>query len=122
MDRRIAAILFADIVASTPAMANDEEGSLSRFIEWLEMVRAGVTEHGGRVFNTAGDAILAEFPSAVNALRTAMEARSALPSADLMRFSLHVDDVVAVDDDLRGDGVNIGLKRPRTKDTICCRG
>ena len=110
IDRHIAAIMFADIVDSSGAMARDEEGAVSSFIDWLGTVKERVIAQGGRVFNTAGDAILAEFPSAINALRAAMEARSGLPSGDLFRFALHVDDVMIVEDDLRGDGVNIAAR------------
>ncbi|MFZ1815997.1 MAG: tetratricopeptide repeat protein [Rhizobiaceae bacterium] len=110
MQRHIAAIMVADIVGSTASMAQDEESAVSRFSEWLATVRETVEKHSGRVFNTAGDSVLAEFPSAVNALRSAMESRSRLPSLDLFRFALHVDDVIEVENDLRGDGVNIAAR------------
>ncbi len=74
LDRRIAAIMVADIVESTAAMASNEEDAVARFIGWLNIVQDRVAEHGGRVFNAAGDALFAEFPSAINALHAAMDA------------------------------------------------
>ena len=81
----------------------------------LQVIDDAVTGHGGRVFNTAGDALLAEFPSAVNALKAAMAARGTLSSVDgldpkCVRFGLHLADVVDIDGDLRGDGVNLASR------------
>ncbi|MFC6585374.1 adenylate/guanylate cyclase domain-containing protein [Sulfitobacter aestuariivivens] len=81
----------------------------------LEVAAGAVARHKGRVFNTAGDALLAEFDSPVNALKAAIEARSLLGSAEGltpkdMRFGMHLADVVQVGDDLRGDGVNIAAR------------
>lgn len=112
MQRKLATIMVADFVGSTTAMQADEEGAISRIDAALETVRAVVRRHDGRVFGTAGDAILAEFSSPVSALRSAIEARAeiaGLPGgsdAD-MRFGLHVADVVIVGSDLRGDGINV---------------
>ncbi len=110
--RRLAAILVGDIVSSTPAMEANEETAVSLFAACLDAVAAVVEKRDGRVFSMAGDALLAEFSSPVNALRAAMEARSALvsvegASAADMRFGLHLADVMEVGDDLRGDGVNL---------------
>jgi adenylate cyclase len=112
MGRKLAAILVADFVGSTAAMQSDEERALAQVANLLDIVSAHVAEHEGRVFNTAGDSILAEFASPVSALRAAMEARMAIAgtpglSAESTRFGLHVADVVAVGTDLRGDGVNV---------------
>jgi len=115
VNRRLAAILVGDIVSSTPAMEADEEAAVPLFARCLDAVRAAVERRDGRVFSTAGDALLAEFPSPVNALRAANEARSALVSVDggspaMMRFGLHLADVMEVGDDLRGDGVNLAAR------------
>jgi adenylate cyclase len=115
MRRRLAAILVGDIVGSTPAMEANEEAAVSLFAECLSAVSAVIERRDGRVFSTAGDAVLAEFSSPVNALRAAMEARSALVSVEGaaledMRFGLHLADVLEVGDDLRGDGINLAAR------------
>ncbi|MBW9112434.1 adenylate/guanylate cyclase domain-containing protein [Rhizobium cauense] len=115
MQRKLATIMVGDFVGSTPAMETDEEEAITRIDAALETVRKVVQRHDGRVFGTAGDALLAEFSSPVNALRSAIEARAeiaALPgsSGGDMRFGLHVADVVVVGSDLRGDGVNIAAR------------
>ncbi len=115
MQRKLATIMVGDFVGSTPAMETDEEGAIARIDAVLDTVRGVVQRHDGRVFGTAGDALLAEFSSPVNALRSAIEARAeitSLPGASGgdMRFGLHVADVVVVGSDLRGDGVNIAAR------------
>ncbi|SDD51964.1 tetratricopeptide repeat protein [Ruegeria marina] len=115
MHRKLATILVGDIVGSTLQMERDEEGSVRRFQNCLGAVARTVNEHDGRVFSRAGDAVLAEFSSPVNALRAAMEARGALARVDAsspkdMRFGLHIADVMDVEGDLRGDGVNIAAR------------
>jgi adenylate cyclase len=115
MHRKLATILVADVVGSTAAMERDEEATVARIHDCLRVVEDVVVRHDGRVFGTAGDAILAEFGSPVNAIRSAIEARysvSAVPEAAPvdMRFGLHIADVVVVGSDLRGDGVNIAAR------------
>ncbi len=115
MQRRMAAILVGDIVGSTPQMEADEEGAVRRFASCLDAVSDRIGAHEGRVFNRAGDAVLAEFQSPVNALRAAMSARGALATVDAagpkdMRFGIHLADVFDVEGDLRGDGVNLAAR------------
>ncbi|MEP5011007.1 MAG: adenylate/guanylate cyclase domain-containing protein, partial [Roseobacter sp.] len=121
MERKLVTILVGDFVGPTAAMETDEEGVLSRVVLGLDLVAGCVARHGGRVFNTAGDAILAEFDSPVNALKAAIESRSLMASSDGlspkdMRFGMHVADVVCVGDDLRGDGVNIAARLQQSAD------
>jgi adenylate cyclase len=115
MRRRLATILVGDYVGSTSAMEVDEEASVSRVSACLHAIDQCVKRHDGRVFGTAGDCVLAEFDSPVNALRSAIDARyrvSEVPGVGArdMRFGLHIADVVVVGDDLRGDGVNIAAR------------
>jgi len=115
MQRRLASIMVGDIVGSTVAMERDEEAAVSRISACLDAVSDTVASHSGRVFGRAGDAVLAEFQSPVNALRAAMAARSALlsvPGATPkdMRFGLHLADVLVMGEDLRGDGVNLAAR------------
>jgi adenylate cyclase len=115
MQRKLAAILVADFVGSTSAMEADEERTVTRVADCLKTIGDIVSRHEGRIFSTAGDAVLAEFSSPVNALRAAMEARGAIASmpetsAQDMRFGLHLADVVVLGGDLRGDGVNVAAR------------
>lgn len=115
MERRLASVFVADIVGSTPAMEADEEGALVRLNACLQAVSDSVTRHSGRVFNTAGDAILAEFSSPVNALKAAVDARAAVgrvtdSTMGDLRIGVHLADVVVHGDDLRGDGVNLAAR------------
>lgn len=121
MHRKLATILVGDIVGSTHQMEQDEEAAIRRFSDCLSTLSNTVQRHEGRVFNQAGDAVLAEFRSPVNALRAAMTARGelgTLPGSGPqdMRFGLHLADVVEIDGDLRGDGVNIAARIQSTAD------
>ncbi len=121
MQRKLATIMVADVVGSTPAMETDEESALTRVAACLKTVADMVARYDGRVFNTAGDAVLAEFSSPVNALRASMEARNAIaavPGATVfdIRFGLHLADVAVFGDDLRGDGVNVAARLQSTAD------
>jgi adenylate cyclase len=95
------------------------------------MIREQVASLGGRVFNTAGDAWLAEFASPINALRCAAEIRNTLAGAESieaaplrLRFGLHLADVVVQGDDLIGDGVNVAsrIQQEADPDSICVSG
>ncbi|MGC4009574.1 MAG: adenylate/guanylate cyclase domain-containing protein [Pseudomonas sp.] len=115
MRRKLVTIMVCDFVGSTAAMEQDEERSVSTVGACLDVVADAVARQDGRVFSTAGDSLLAEFESPVNALRAAIEARYSISSvgdvsADDMRFGLHIADVVVVGDDLRGDGVNLAAR------------
>jgi len=115
MDRKLAAIMVADIVGSTPAMEADEEAAVRRIAKGLSAIEAITSECGGRVFSTAGDAVLAEFSSPVKALEAAIASRTAITessdmSAEDLRIGLHLADVIVRGDDLRGDGVNVAAR------------
>ena len=72
-ERRLAAILATDVVGYSRMVAADEPGTLARLREVRsEVVDPNIAEHGGRIFKTTGDGLLAEFPSAVHALRCAI--------------------------------------------------
>src|SRR5215475_7176652 len=78
LERKLATILSADVAAYSRLMAEDEERTLQTFRAHKEVFEKLVQLHRGRVFNTAGDAILAEFGSAVEAVRCATEIQAAL--------------------------------------------
>src|SRR5271165_1494195 len=119
MNRKIAAIMAADIVGYSKLVAEDEEETLRRLASYRAVFDDFITRCSGRVFNTAGDAILAEFPSAVEAVRCAIDVQESLrtrnlayPSSRQMNFriGITIGDVIERDGDLLGDGVNIAAR------------
>jgi adenylate cyclase len=115
MERRLAAIMVVDVVGYSSLMEHAEEHTADRVAACQELIREKASPLGGRVFNTAGDACLAEFSSAINALRSAAEIRNALASGSdgeplKLRFGLHLADVMIRGDDLVGDGVNVAAR------------
>lgn len=118
-NRRLAVILAADIVGYSRLMALDEDGTVQALATYQEVIAALVAEHAGRIFNLAGDGIMAEFASAVQAVRcaVAIQRMAARRSGDLaedrrvvFRIGLNLGDVVARGDDLLGDGVNVAAR------------
>lgn len=119
MKRTIAAILAADVAGYSRLIAENEEDTLKRLAAGKTVFAQTMNRFGGRIFNTAGDAILAEFPSAVEALRAGMAIQAELAERDRdtplqqrvrFRMGLTIGDVVEVDGDLLGDGVNIASR------------
>jgi class 3 adenylate cyclase len=119
LERKLVTILSADVAEYSRLMAEDEEHTLRTFRQHLETVRALVDSHHGRIFNTAGDAILAEFTSPVEAVRCATDIQAALRSRnDLLplnrqvklRIGVNLGDVMKQDADLLGDGVNVAAR------------
>ena len=116
--RRLAAILVADAVGYSRQMGVDEARTLARMRKLrADIVDPLMAQFGGRVFKTTGDGFLSEFPSAVEAVRCALEiqARSATqlatdPDAIQLRIGLHAGDVMAEGGDLFGDGVNVAAR------------
>src|SRR5688572_27571940 len=78
MQRRLAAIMIGDVVGYSAMMERAEEQTAERVDQAQALVTEKVSALGGRVFNVAGDATLAEFPSAINALRCSAEIRASL--------------------------------------------
>ena len=116
MKRKIAAIFAADIAGYSRLVAEDEEETLRRLASYRAVTDDFIAKAGGRIFNTAGDAVLAEFPSAVEAVRCAIDIQESLrtrnmaypPSRQMsFRIGITIGDVVERDGDLLGDGVNI---------------
>lgn len=119
MRRKIAAIFAADIAGYSRLVAEDEEETLRRLKAYREVTDEFISGAGGRIFNTAGDAVLAEFPSAVDAVRCAIDIQESLrtrngafpPSRHMsFRIGITIGDVVERDGDLLGDGVNIAAR------------
>jgi adenylate cyclase len=119
MKRKIAAILAADVAEYSRLVAEDEEDALARLMTAQTVFQESIAKHRGRIFNTAGDAILAEFASAVDAARAALDIQQQmalrnqayLPNRQLhFRIGLSIGDVVEHGTDLLGDGVNIASR------------
>jgi class 3 adenylate cyclase len=119
MKRKIAAILAADIAGYSRLVAEDEEETLRRLQAYREVVDDFIAKASGRIFNTAGDAVLAEFASAVEAVRCAIDIQESLrtrnraypPSRQMnFRIGITIGDVVERNGDLLGDGVNIAAR------------
>ncbi|MGE5202213.1 MAG: adenylate/guanylate cyclase domain-containing protein, partial [Acidobacteriota bacterium] len=119
LERRLATILSADVAGYSRLMAEDEEQTLRVFRGHAEVFRSLVGMHRGRIFNTAGDAILAEFGSAVEAVRCATEIQAALRTRNdqlpenrrvQFRIGVNLGDVMVHGGDLMGDGVNVAAR------------
>src|SRR5215210_7801263 len=118
--RRLAAILAADVVGYSRLMGQDEAGTLAALKALrTELIDPHVAELSGRVFKATGDGLLAEFPSVVNAVSCAVEiqremrARSNDPLSDSaiqLRIGINLGDVVVENDDVFGDGVNVAVR------------
>jgi class 3 adenylate cyclase len=119
MKRKIAAIFAADIAGYSRLVAEDEEETLRRLASYRGVTDDFIAKAGGRIFNTAGDAVLAEFPSAVEAVRCAIDIQESLRTRNMaypasrhmaFRIGITIGDVVERDGDLLGDGVNIAAR------------
>jgi adenylate cyclase len=120
MQRRLAAILAADVVGFSQLMGRDEEGTLDRIRDLRrDVVEPKVAEHRGRIFKTTGDGFLVEFSSPVEAVRCAVEVQEALAAlapgpaegAFRLRIAINLADIMIEEDgDIYGDGVNIAAR------------
>jgi class 3 adenylate cyclase len=120
MERRLAAILVADMAGYSRLMEQDEEGVLKRQkIHRRELIDPEIVGHGGRIVKTTGDGMLAEFASAQKAvqcainIQTAMAERESLSPIDsriIYRVGINLGDVVFDDGDVFGDGVNVAAR------------
>jgi adenylate cyclase len=120
VERRLAAVLAADVAGYSRLMGADEEGTLAR----LKAARKGLVDpaiafHRGRIVKTTGDGLLVEFASAVDAARCSVEVQRAMAgqNADVpehvrlqFRIGIHVGDIIIDDNDIFGDGVNIAAR------------
>jgi adenylate cyclase len=118
--RRLAAILAADVAGYSRLMGRDESGTLARLkAHRTERLEPALARHGGRLVKLTGDGALAEFPSAVDALGAAIEFQQAMTDANrdqpadtaiVFRIGLHLGDLIVDGEDLYGDGVNVAAR------------
>ena len=120
VERRLAAILAADVAGNSRLMEEDEEGTHAALTALRrELTDPKIKEHRGRIVKTTGDGLLVEFASVVDAVRCAVEAQQAMTerNADVpagrriaFRIGIHQGDIIVEDGDIFGDGVNIAAR------------
>jgi class 3 adenylate cyclase len=119
VQRKLAAILAADVVSYSRLMGDDEEGTLATLKDCRDIIDPLIAAHGGRIFGGAGDSLIAEFASPVEAVNCATKIQLAIEdncgdSSDdsRMRFRIGINlgDVIIDGDDLMGDGVNVAAR------------
>jgi adenylate cyclase len=110
--RRLAAILVADVVGYSKLVGNDEAGTLAQLQSLrIDVIEPQLATHAGRLFKAVGDGFLVEFASAVQAVSCAKAIQEAnTPGALSLRIGIHLGDVVVQGDDLMGDGVNVAAR------------
>jgi sulfatase modifying factor 1 len=117
--RKLATILVADIVGYSRLTAQDEDGTIRRLGEFRDVVDEIIAKHDGRIFNTGGDSVLAEFTSPVEAVRSAIDFQEAARSRNILqpperqlrfRIGINLGDVLVRGNDLLGDGVNVAAR------------
>jgi class 3 adenylate cyclase/TolB-like protein len=128
IERKLAAIFAADVAGYSRLISQDETGTLRTLTAHREVMDRLIAQHRGRIANTAGDSVLAEFPSVVDAVRCAVEVQERLGQANStltedhrlrFRIGIHLGDVVVVRaGDLLGEGVNVAARL----ESIACPG
>jgi TolB-like protein/class 3 adenylate cyclase len=120
IERKLAAILAADVAGYSRLMGADEESTLARLKACRrELIDPKIAEHRGRVVKTTGDGILVEFPSVVDAVRCAMDVQRGMAERNLdiadeqridFRVGINLGDIMIDAEDIHGDGVNIAAR------------
>ena len=120
MERRLAAILSADVVGYSRLMAADEEGTLAQLkAHRKELIEPKTAEHQGRVVKLMGDGTLMEFASVVDALTFAIDVQRAMAERNaavpddqrvVYRVGINIGDIIVDGDDIYGDGVNVAAR------------
>jgi len=120
VERRLAAVLAADVAGYSRLMGADEEGTLGRLKAIRKsLVDTTIAAHRGRIVKSTGDGILVEFASAVDAVRSAVEVQGRMAEQNVsvpqverieFRIGIHVGDIIIDDNDIFGDGVNIAAR------------
>jgi TolB-like protein len=119
VQRKLAAIFAADITGYSRLMAHDEVGTLARLKACRVIMDGLIASHRGRIFNAAGDSVVADFASAVDAVQCAVAVQAAISTENMeqhaaepmqFRIGVHVGDVMVDGSNLLGDGVNIAAR------------
>ena len=119
-ERKLSAILAADVTGYSRLMGADEEATLARLKEHRrELLDPKIKEHRGRIVKTTGDGMLVEFASVVDAVRCAVEAQRGMAERNAetpeekrieFRIGINVGDIIIDGDDIFGDGVNVASR------------
>ena len=120
VERRLTAILAADVAGYSRLMGADEEGTLAALkLLRREVADAKITEHRGRIVNTTGDGLLSEFASVVDAVRCAVEVQREMDTRNAgvpaerridFRIGVNLGDIMIDENDIFGDGVNVAAR------------
>jgi adenylate cyclase len=119
VERKLAAIFAADVAGYSALMGRDEVGTLRMLTAYRVIIDRLIAAHRGRIFNTAGDSLVADFASAVDAVQCAVAVQEAMaqenadrPTDEQMRFriGIHVGDIMVQGENLFGDAVNIAAR------------
>ncbi len=120
MERRLAAILAADVVGYSRLMRDDETGTLNRLkLLFSELIRPGFAARNGRVAKVMGDGLLGQFPSVVEAVQCAVDIQHAMMGRDAdlpedqritLRIGVNLGDIIVENTDIYGDGVNVAAR------------
>lgn len=117
--RKLAAIFHADVVGYSKLMRDDEMATVNTISEYRELMATLIRQHRGRIVDTSGDNILAEFPSVVDAMQTAVSVQKEIRSHNAIlpehrwmqfRIGINIGDVIQEGDRIYGDGVNIAAR------------
>ncbi len=120
MERRLAAILAADVVSYSRLMGGDEAGTLAALkAHRQELIDPSIANHNGRIVKLMGDGALVEFASAVDAVECAVAIQQGMVSRNaetpedsriVLRIGINIGDIIVEGDDIYGDGVNIAAR------------
>ena len=119
MERKLSTILASDVVGFSKMMATDEEKTLEILRKRRQVIDGVITEHGGAIFGTAGDSVIAEFASPVKATECAVQIQNKMQAMNenvpedhqmIFRVGINIGDVIVSKDNLFGDAVNIAAR------------
>jgi len=119
LERKLAVVLHGDVVGFSRLMGADHEGTMRSLTQCRELVQTRVHQFRGRLVNAVGDALLAEFPSAVDAVQCAMEVQGDIGNSTQegpgdrrmsLRLGINIGDVLVKDRELYGEGVNVAAR------------
>ena len=119
-ERRLSAILLADVAGYSRLVGVNEEGTLARWkAHWSDLIEPKIKDHDGRVVRITGDGMLVEFASVVNAVRCAVEMQRGMAERNVdvapeqrieFRVGINFGDIIIDGDDMWGDGVNVAAR------------
>src|SRR5712664_2919571 len=133
MERKLTAILCADVFGYSRLMGDDEEATLRTLSSHRKLIDSLIEQHRGRFVNSAGDSVLAEFASVVNAVQCAVEIQTTLKAENTnippdrrmeFRIGVNLGDVMLDGEQIYGDGVNVAARLESLSDPggICISG